>query len=235
LDADDIWLPDKIDLQIDRLKSNPEVGLIYTGVVVVDADLNALQVLRPASGRTALRNTLLVEKPFMTGIGSTGLMPLGIARSIGFDRRLSASADWAFACRVAMAHRVDAIGQPLVLYRQHSPEQIHLNLGVVEQDMCLALDELFRDPLLSPRLRRQSRRAHANLYLSLAASHFKREDHINFLKYLSRASIRRPDRVVAAFWRRYRGPVEGEPTLGLETQPSRQIYEGSISRSKAGN
>lgn len=207
LDADDVWLPTKIDKQLSCFRADPELGMVYTGVEVVDAELRHQRILRPAEARVALRNTLLVEKPYMTGVGSSGMVRTAVARDIGFDERLRASADWAFACRVALSHRVAAIAEPLVQYRQHGDTQVHRNLAAVEADMRLVFAEIFKDPRLDPRLRRGSRRAHANLCLSLAASHFKNGDRVGFLRYLASSLVLRPDRVVSAFWRRYLGPT----------------------------
>ena len=203
LDADDIWMPDKIESQLTLFATRPSLGLVYTGVAVVDRDLRPLEELSPAPGHVALRNTLVVEKPYMTGVGSSGMVPVRVARAIGFDERLAASADWAFAVSIALRHPVDRVDRPLVLYRQHADSQVHRNLSAVEHDMQLVWSELFTDGSLHPRLRSLRRRAHANLYLSLAASYFKRGDHARFLTYLMRALARRPDRVASAFWRRY--------------------------------
>lgn len=207
LDADDFWLPEKISSQLDLFRSNPRLGMAYTGVRVVDSNLRPVETLLPAPGPEALRNTLLVEKPYMTGVGSSGLVRTEVARKVRFDERLRASADWAFACSVALTEAVACVPTPLVLYRQHSQSQVHLNLDAVERDMTLVFSEIFNRDELPPALRGSSRRAHANLYLSLAASYFKRGDRRNFARYLSRALVRRPDRVAAAIWRRYLGPV----------------------------
>lgn len=206
LDSDDVWLPDKLSLQMERFVVAPNLGMVYTGVMVVDEELRPLEVLAAARGEVALRNTLLVEKPYMTGVGSSGLVPAKIARKIGFDERLGASADWAFACKVAVAHPVDSVSKPLVLYRQHAASQVHRNLEAIERDLHLVWSELFSDGALDPTLRKYERRAHANLHLSLAASYFLRGDRSLFIRHLSRALMLRPDRVAAAFWRRYLGP-----------------------------
>ena len=207
LDSDDVWRPGKLEKQMALFETNPSLGMVYCGVEVVDDRLNHLETLRPAPAAVAFRNTLLVEKPYMTGVGSTGVVRTEIASRTRFDERLRASADWAFACRVAFRHEVAPVEEPLALYRQHAASQVHLNLQAVESDMKLTWQEIFSDPLLDHSIKNGRRRALANLHLSLAASHFKRGDRIRFLSQLLRASVTRPDRVVSAFWRRYMGPV----------------------------
>jgi glycosyltransferase involved in cell wall biosynthesis len=205
LDSDDVWKPEKLHRQVEVFQALPDVGMVYTGVEVVDDQLNHVETLRPAPAELALRNTLLVEKPYMTGVGSSGLVRKEIARQVGFDERLRASADWAFACRVALHHEVAPVDEALVLYRQHADSQVHLNLRAVEADMTLTWGELFQDPSLPHPIVRRRRRALANLYLSLAASYFKKGDRPNFLRYLGKACVTRPDRLAAALWRRYMG------------------------------
>lgn len=205
LDSDDVWLPEKLERQIALFEARPEIGMVYTGVRVVDRHLRYLEELRPAPSESAFRNTLLVEKPYMTGVGSSGMVRTEVAREIWFDERLKASADWAFACRVSQINPVAPVDQPLVLYRQHAESQVHLNLRAVEADMTLTWREIFADPSLDPSIAACRRRGQANLWLSLAASYYKQGDRRSFLRYLSKSLVTRPDRVVSAFWRRYMG------------------------------
>lgn len=205
LDADDVWVANKLEIQMELFERRPGLGMAYSGVYIVDEALRTLDVLPAASAAVALRNTLLVEKPYMTGIGSSAVLPIDVASKVGFDERLRASADWAFACHVALEYPVEGIPDPLVLYRQHAGAQIHKNLALIQRDMHLVWKGLFADQDLPVNLRKYHRRAAANLDLSLAASSHAQGDRAAFVKYLLRAIARRPDRVLAAFWRRYVG------------------------------
>lgn len=204
LDADDVWLTHKLEVQMELFERRPGLGMVYSGIYEVDSALRTIDILRAASGEVALRNTLLVEKPYMTGIGSTAVLPADVAKKTGFDERLKASSDWAFACKVAVEYPVEGVSEPLALYRQHGAHQVHRNLTFVERDMKLVWEELFSGGGL-PALAKFRRRAEANLHLSLAASSFEQGNRGAFLQHLARALTRRPDRVVAAFWRRYLG------------------------------
>ena len=201
LDADDVWMPSKLEEQVAVFATRPLLGLVYTGVVVVDAQLRPVTELIPAPGHLALRNTLIVEKPYMTGVGSSAMVATRVAKEVGFDERLRASADWAFGVSVAARYPVDRVNRPLVLYRQHDEGQVHRNLRAVEHDVHLIWNEMFRDPEVPRPLLRRQRRAKANLDVSLAYSYYKAGQLMRSCKYLSRAFIRRPDRVAAAVWR----------------------------------
>ena len=203
LDADDVWLPRKIEYQAELLEEDPELALVYSGVHVVDKDLNVIGRINPAGGKRAFRNTLLLETPYITGVGSTAVFRLSaFVEAGGFDERLRAAADWALACRVAAAHPVKPVRLPLALYRQHGP-QVHSNLAAVEKDALLMYREWFRPGGLAEDLMSLRRRAYANLYVSLAGSYLvRRKDRRAFVRYLTKALVRRPDRVLDALARR---------------------------------
>lgn len=205
LDADDIWLPEKLHKQMSLFGSDLSLGMVFGGVELVDEGMRRTKTLVPAPAHSALRNTLIVEKPYITGVGSTAVLPIEVARRIMFDERLAASSDWAFACKVAVNYPVASVNEPVALYRQHDGTQVHRNLSAVERDMHLIWDEMFRDDALPPSLRRYRRRAVANLNLSLAYASYREGHRSRGWKYLARALLRRPDRVAAAFWRRYMG------------------------------
>src|SRR5688500_487344 len=42
LDADDVWVPEKTALQVNEYSQNPDLGLVYSGLFVVDTDLRVL-------------------------------------------------------------------------------------------------------------------------------------------------------------------------------------------------
>lgn len=205
LDADDLWRADKLQRQMELFSRDPSLGMVYAGVELVDIATRHMSVLSPAPSETALRNTLIMEKPYITGVGSTAVLPIEVARKVTFDERLAASSDWAFACNVALNYPVAAVDEPLALYRQHGEPQVHNNLAAVERDTHLVWSELFGSEALPAALRRARRRAAANLDLSLAYSWYRQGDKARAWTYLARAFARRPDRVVAAFWRRYMG------------------------------
>ncbi len=67
LDADDVWLPKKLERQIRKLTLQPDLAMIYSGLHLIDQHSRFIGEMRPAPGDIALERTLLLEKPFMTG------------------------------------------------------------------------------------------------------------------------------------------------------------------------
>jgi hypothetical protein len=198
LDADDVWLPRKLELQLAAFRRDPNLGLVYTGLHVVDERLRFIGREHVPPDDAAIRKTLLVERPIMPGIGSTGLVPIDRFRELGgFDERFSMSADCALACGIGLRHRVHGVPRPLVLYRQH-PASMHSDpRNAVERDMRTIHAELL--PLLDPPV--SSRRARANLHVSLAGSALATGRPRAALRHAALALVTRPDRVLAAAWR----------------------------------
>ena len=198
LDADDVWLPRKLELQLAAFRADPGLGLVYTGLHVVDEQLRFTGRMDVPPDDAAIRKTLLVERPIMPGIGSTGLVPIERFRDLGgFDPRFSMSADCALACGIGLEHRVHGVPRPLVLYRQH-PSSMHSDpRNAVERDMRTIHSELL--PLLQPPV--SIRRARANLHVSLAGSALATGRPRAALRHALLALVTRPDRVLAAFWR----------------------------------
>ncbi len=200
LDADDLWLPRKLERQMDGLRSAPGVAMAYSGFHVVDSDLCFVGRVEPPEPERALANTLLLEGPAVN-MDLTAVIEKQLLDQVGrFDEDLSISQDCDLACRLLQAAPAIAIPAPLALYRLH-PGQIHRNPGRIETEMRMIFDRFFSSPEVSRDLRRLRRRAHANLAVSLAWAHHMQGDELRFLRYAVRGLALRPDRVLDAIWR----------------------------------
>ena len=199
LDADDVWLPRKTELQVTKMLSDPALALVYSGLYVTDEDLRIQYRMDPAPGAIALRKTLLLEKPYMTGIGSSGMIRRALVEQQVplFDERFRASQDMTFACSIALRHRVDCVPDPLFLYRQNrGGQQVHRNPAQIEHDMNLFISELDRAQLAANKV--PLNRLKANLHLSLGVGYARRRHWMRALRHLVEGGARRPDRVPAA-------------------------------------
>ena len=200
LNADDIWLPRKIEYQVALFETDPAIGMVYTGYHVVDEHLNFRARFAAPPPYLALRNTLLLERPSVS-VAQTGLVSAAAFDAVhGFDPGLSTSADCDLACKIASRYKVAAVDRPLVLYRRHS-EQMHHDPVATERDMTRVYDKLFSSEWVPPEILRLRRRARANLHVSLAGSYLIAGNRSAFLKHALRAFVTRPDRVLHAIGR----------------------------------
>ncbi|HEV8435798.1 MAG TPA: glycosyltransferase [Thermoanaerobaculia bacterium] len=175
LDADDVWLPRKLELQMPLFTDS--VGLVHCGLEFGTA------IQLPRIDGDVANALLLLEPDVIHGPGSTVVVPKRVAEEAGgFDASLPASEDWDFIYRVATRHRVAHVPEPLVRYRKHGSGR-HDDIVRMERGMLLAFEKAFAsaNPALRPR-------AYARLYRILAASYLESGGVVNFartaIKYL---------------------------------------------------
>ena len=197
LDADDAWLPEKIERQVAELR--PSTQMIYTGMYVTDARLRRTRVIVAPEPRFALRNTLTLEPPVVS-VAQTGLITRQAFEAVGgFDPGLSTSADADLVCRVMTKYEVGAVRAPLALYRQHG-DQMHLDARAMERDMLAIFGRMFDDRPDNV-LNGYRRRAFGNLYATLAAGAVHDRALGDAARYLVRALRWHPGRTAAVAWR----------------------------------
>ncbi|MEO6392805.1 MAG: glycosyltransferase [Pyrinomonadaceae bacterium] len=168
LDADDIWLPEKLARQVERFVREPEVGLIHTGVLEVDEAGETLSVRMDGLEGDVALDLLLFQRPVILGGGSGMLIPATIFAELGgFDERLSTSADWDLFFRVAANHRVGFVPEIMLHYRIHGAN-MHGNIPAMRHDMLLGFAKAFEKA--DDELKRRRRFCYGRLHLVLAGS-----------------------------------------------------------------
>lgn len=119
MDCDDISHPDRLQIQYDFLKSNPDIGLVGSWYEIVDENDDHLDEFCPLTGADVLRWMLF----FGNYIGhSTVMMRKGTLEKIGYyDHTLPGVAeDYSMYLRVMNESNADIIPKMLVKYRQHT-------------------------------------------------------------------------------------------------------------------
>jgi len=121
LDADDLWLPDKLARHVELLERDPHVGLVHGDMEVIDS---AGRVTRPSKhawygeapvvGR-ALGRLLAVNEATTSAI----TLRTELARAIPPAPAWAWCRDWWLAAHVAATHEVDAVPGPVARYRIH--------------------------------------------------------------------------------------------------------------------
>jgi glycosyltransferase involved in cell wall biosynthesis len=168
LDADDLWLPGKLELQIRRLEAGSGLGLVHSGFETIDESGRPTgEVCTNGLEGCVADEFLLFRRPVVLGGGSGVVIPRVVFDSIGgFDALLSTSADWDLYYRIARRHPVGFVPEVLLRYRRHG-SNMHGNVRAMEHDMMLAYEKAFADPTLGP----IRRRCYGNLHTVLAGSY----------------------------------------------------------------
>jgi glycosyltransferase involved in cell wall biosynthesis len=170
LDADDRWLPERIERQVAALAQDPRFAAVVCAMQVVDGSMRPVGVIqqRPdvsvedmLTWRTMLCPTpssLLIERRCFEAIG-------------GFDERIFGSEDWLLTFRLVARRALTAIPDPLVQYRIHETN-ISSSAERLEREMLRAYQAVFSDSRAPPEVRRLRRKAYANLHRVIAGAYF---------------------------------------------------------------
>ncbi|MEX2641948.1 MAG: glycosyltransferase family 2 protein [Acetobacterales bacterium] len=114
LDSDDMWLPQKLELQVDMFERGPPaLGLVHCAVEILDAGGSG-RVVVPREGGL-LRDRLLLSN-VLAG-GSCAMIRRSVIAVVGFfDEQLPAIEDYDYWLRIARFFRVDYVPEVLVRY-----------------------------------------------------------------------------------------------------------------------
>lgn len=168
LDADDLWLPRKLECQLGYLRQDPSLGLVHCGVELIDIHGGSAGRLIDGMRGWVSHEMLLFRRAVILGGGSASVVPRSVFQKIGgFDESLSTSADWDLYYRIASTYRVGFVPEILVRYRIYDGS-MHQNIHIMAKDMLRAYQKAFsgRDP----ELQKLQRHAYGNLHAVLAGS-----------------------------------------------------------------
>ena len=112
LDSDDMYLPDKLKLQVDYLDKHPEAGLVYCNYYRINGTGRITELIsRP-------KNLLLIQENY---VPTSGVMCRRecIDTLRGFDENLGSNYDWDMWLRISEKYPIHCIPKPLFKYRVH--------------------------------------------------------------------------------------------------------------------
>jgi len=166
LDADDLWLPRKLERQLGYFSEEPMLGLVHCGVELIDRRGCSLGTHTKGMEGWVSREMLLLDRAVILGGGSASIVPRSVFCEVGgFDEKLSTSADWDLYYRIACRYRVGFVPEVLVRYRIHSGG-MHTNIHAMAKDMLRAYGKAFAEN--QPELHTLRRRAYGSLHSVLA-------------------------------------------------------------------
>jgi glycosyltransferase involved in cell wall biosynthesis len=187
LDADDYWHPKKLEKQVEKLESDPEIGLVHCGMLIVDANGSPLE--ENCAGKEGwVADEMLLFEPVIAGPGSCTLVKKEILLQVGGydpDVSMNPSEDWELSYRIARRCKFGFVPEPLVFYRHHG-KGAREDVSRMEKGTHLAWRKIFESD--DPRILRLRRQSYGNLYKVLAGSYLHvgqyRDSFRNLLKSL---------------------------------------------------
>jgi glycosyltransferase involved in cell wall biosynthesis len=149
LDADDIWLPEKLERQHECMAQNPKLCLIHSDLWYWD--LRSGQKYRRDCGRQEFRGSCY-ERFFLRNrvLPSTTVIRRECLRKVGaFDEVLRRCEDYDLWFRVAKHYELGYVDEPLVLYRLHQSSLTKNTLAMLESELFVVRKRLQEDPELA--------------------------------------------------------------------------------------
>lgn len=126
LDADDIWLPNKLAKQIEvfNITCDNKLGVVYSDFTNINEKGEIIEKYDDFQFDKTWRGEIfekLIIKNKVAGSGSAVLVKKECFEKVGlFDENLKAAEDWDMWLRIAQKFTFDYIYEPLVKLRRHS-------------------------------------------------------------------------------------------------------------------
>jgi len=122
LDSDDVWLPEKLSLQLERIVAHPHCRWSCTAIRFVDGEGKPIPQ-RSGIGYRAQSGWIL--EGLLTFTAAATMPTLMMHRSLfddvgGFDETFLLREDYEFELRVAGASEIHALAEPLTIVRDHA-------------------------------------------------------------------------------------------------------------------
>ena len=142
LDADDLWTPDKLELQLAALQQHPEAGVAYSWAYYMDDKGESLQVDQPIFFEGNVHAELLVRDFIVSG--SNCLVRREAIESVGeFEPALPCAADWDYWLRLAARWPFVVVPKPQIFYRITS-NSVSSKVEVMERCNLIVIDRGFQ-------------------------------------------------------------------------------------------
>ncbi|HEV2123046.1 MAG TPA: glycosyltransferase [Chloroflexota bacterium] len=194
LDADDSWLPRKLERQLQVFLQNPDAGLVHTGSIEVDkCDTVLAEKLDGAEGWAAV--DLFLYRRAVVGGGSSAMIRSQVCQTVGaFSTDLSTTADWDYYIRIAEHFEFSFVREGLIRYRFHGMN-MHDNIDLARHDMLLASRRaLRRRPDLYGPVRRQGL---SQVHRILAGSYYHHGQTGKAIRHCVQSVLLAPTNIVA--------------------------------------
>lgn len=161
LDADDVWLPEKLEKQFALLESNPSYGLCYSATERVDENLAHKKYIE-ANEYEDYCEALLLNLNIVAGSCSSAMVKREVLlQTSGFDAQFSTCADWEFWLRLSLLTKFVPLPEYLVKYREVTGS-MSSNPYVSKKDTLGVLYKFFALPDLPEKYRRLKNKAISN-------------------------------------------------------------------------
>lgn len=176
LDADDKWVPDKLQLQIEAFKLNPSVSMVYSKLEILNKNNetdeihsfknypNNLELLKYlVFNHIAIVPAVMIKKSYIDQVGF-------------FNPELYTGEDWDFWLRLASKSNFYYIDKTLVLrYRPKTSITYSTDYSVTEQCHKTVMDRFFAIENLDKKILMLKNQAYSFIYFDISSLYFYKD------------------------------------------------------------
>ena len=178
IDADDLWTPDKLELQLAALQQHPEAGVAYSWTCNMSEKGESFEPGQSVSFEGNVYPQLLLGN-FISS-GSNCLIRREAIASVGeFDPTLKSCEDWEFYLRLAARWSFVVVPKLQILYRQ-SAMAMSSKIEVMEKYHLIVLERAFQSA--PPELQSIKNQSLAIMYQYLAGKCLAHVTNVNQVK-----------------------------------------------------
>lgn len=164
LDADDLWTPDKLELQVAALKQHPEAGVAYSWTYFMDVDERGQASSFLPSPSYAFAGNVhkrLLVSDFVHSGSNTLVRRQAIESVGGFDPACAGCADWDYWLRLSAHWSFVVVPKHQIFYRR-AVGCMSSNVEVMRKEALIAIENAYR--AAPPELQYLKRHTLANLH-----------------------------------------------------------------------
>ena len=180
LDSDDIWKPNKLELQLNYLKKNPDCCLIHTNYSTFESNTQNSKPFRQTSW---FSNWDENERLLMFDtIGTlTVLTETQLIKNLGgFNNDLHGTEDWDLWIRVSKEGKISKLNDDTAFYRIH-PKGISQSFD----KHLIELDKVYNQHVFQSKIQNKIKYAANSVYSFRKAKNFlKNKNYLFFLRYI---------------------------------------------------
>lgn len=170
LDADDLWTPDKLELQLASLQQHPEAGVVYSWTYNMDEKGESFSAGNHFFYIGNVYAQLLVDNFIVNG--SNCLIRRQAFESVGeFDPSVTGADDWDYWLRLALHWPFVVVPKPQIFYRQSSGS-VSSKVEVMEKNLLRVIEKGFQ--AAPPGMQSLKNQSLAHTYRYLAQTYFTR-------------------------------------------------------------
>lgn len=185
LDSDDLWIPQKLEKQIEVFESDKSVGLVHCGYVDIDKSGNLLEEHTNGMAGWVAEEMIRFQRAVILGSGSAAAVRRDIFENIGgFDPNTAPVEDWEFGFQTARHYKIGFVPEVLMKYRQHGSNS-HLNIKRMERAFLGAYNKVFAEDNFE--FKNIKNVCFGRIHTILAGSYFQAGDYPNFVRQMCKA------------------------------------------------